>query len=135
MNFTRRITIFIFGVLLGSAMVWGMFFRNRTFPAWTPKGRILEALREHAIKISPNARCLLACNSIPNEDVVNLLSNAEVLLSESSIRGMEIPEYVLEGKGSTGKLYKMKFRSEYLTTYLITLIPTADARKTCDCNK
>jgi hypothetical protein len=135
MNFPRRIALFIFGVLMGSLMVWGMFFRNRTFPAWTPKGRILEALREHAVRISPKARCLLECNSIPHEDIVTLLSGAEVLLDESSIHDVDTPEYVLSGKGKSGRLYKMKFRSEYMNTYLITLIPTPDARKTCDCNQ
>jgi len=133
MNFPRRIALFVFGVALGSAMVWGMFFRDRTFPAWTPKGRIIEALREHAIRISPKARCFMVCNSISNEDVVSVLSTAEVLLNESSIRGKEIPEYVLYGRATTGKLYKLKFRSEYMSTILITVIPTTDAGKTCDC--
>ena len=115
-------------------MVWGMFFRNRTFPAWMPKGRILEALREHAVRVSPTARCLLSCNAIPEQEILSVLNTAEVLIGESDIRSKDVPEYVLEGKGSTGKTYKMKFRSEYMSTYLITILPTPDAGKTCDCD-
>jgi hypothetical protein len=133
MSFARRIRLFILGILIGSLVVWGFLFRGRTFPAWTPEGRVLEALNEHPIRISSEARCMLNCNHITDEDILSLIADGDVLFSESDIRGKDIPEYVVEGKGKNLKLYKMKFRSEYLTTVLISVLPTPNSNATCDC--
>jgi len=133
MSFARRIRLFIIGILIGSLVVWGFLFRGRTFPAWTPEGRVLEALQEHPIRISSEARCMLNCNHISDEDILALIADGDVLFSESDIRGKDIPEYVVEGKGKNLKLYKMKFRSEYLTTVLISVLPSPNSNATCDC--
>jgi hypothetical protein len=133
MSFARRIRLFIIGILIGSLVVWGFLFRGRTFPAWTPEGRVLEALQEHPIRISSEARCMLNCNHITDEDILALIADGDVLFSESDIRGKDIPEYVVEGKGKNLKLYKMKFRSEYLTTVLISVLPSPNSNATCDC--
>jgi hypothetical protein len=133
MSFARRIRLFIIGILIGSLVVWGFLFRGRTFPAWTPEGRVLEALQEHPIRISSDARCMLICNDISDEDILALIADGDVLFSESDIRGKDIPEYVVEGKGKNLKLYKMKFRSEYLTTVLISVLPSPNSNATCDC--
>ena len=133
MSFARRIRLFIIGILIGSLVVWGFLFRGRTFPAWTPEGRVLEALREHPIRITSEARCMLNCNKITDDDILALIADGDVLFSESDIRGKDIPEYVVEGKGKNLKLYKMKFRSEYLTTVLISVLPSPNSNATCDC--
>ena len=133
MSFARRIRLFIIGILIGSLVVWGFLFRGRTFPAWTPEGRVLEALQEHPIRISSEARCMLNCNQISDDDILALIADGDVLFSESDIRGKDIPEYVLEGKGKNQKLYKMKFRSEYLTTVLISVLPSPNSNARCDC--
>ena len=133
MSFARRIRLFIIGILIGSLVVWGFLFRGRTFPAWTPEGRVLEALSEHPIRISSEARCMLECNHIADEDILALIADGDVLFSESDIRGKDIPEYVVEGKGKNQKLYKMKFRSEYLTTVLISVLQSPNSNLTCDC--
>jgi len=133
MSFARRIRLFIIGILIGSLVVWGFLFRGRTFPAWTPEGRVLEALQEHPIRISSEARCMLNCNHITDDDILALIADGDVLFSESDIRGKDIPEYVIEGKGKNLKLYKMKFRTEYLTTVLISVLPSPNSNATCDC--
>jgi hypothetical protein len=133
MSFARRIRLFIIGILIGSLVVWGFLFRGRTFPAWTPEGRVLEALQEHPIRITSEARCMLNCNKISDEDILALIADGDVLFSESDIRGKDIPEYVVEGKGKNQKLYKMKFRSEYLTTVLISVLPSPNSNSTCEC--
>jgi hypothetical protein len=129
----RRISLFIFGILLGSGLVYVTLMRGRDFPAWTPEGRIKESLQENPVKISSQARCMLLCNNIADNDVLSVINTADVLFSESDIRGKQIPEYVVEGKGLNGKTYKMKFKSEYLVTKLISVLPQKDAPKTCDC--
>lgn len=133
MNFNRRLRLFLLGVGIGSLVVWAALFRGRTFPAWTPEGRILEALQQAPVKISSPARCMLDCNSISDQDILSVLQTADVNFDESDIRGKSVPEYVLEGKGLSGKTYKMKFRSEYPNSYLLAVIQDKDAGKRCDC--
>jgi hypothetical protein len=76
---------------------------------------------------------MLNCNKITDDDILALIADGDVLFSESDIRGKDIPEYVVEGKGKNLKLYKMKFRSEYLTTVLISVLPSPNSNATCDC--
>lgn len=134
MNFARRLRLFIFGIILGGMVVWAMLIRGRNFPAWTPQGRILEALSEHPVIIRPQARCKMECNGIHEKDVLNIINTATVLFSESEIRGREIPEYVLAGKTLDGREIKMKFMSEPEENFLLDLIPTPSAPKICNCN-
>ena len=131
---SRRIAFFIFGTLLGSGLVYVTLMRGRDFPAWTPEGKIKESLQENPVKISVQARCMLLCNEIDDNDILSVINTADVIFNESNIRGKQIPEYVIEGKGLNGKTYKMKFKSEYLTTKLVSVLPQKDATKTCDCN-
>lgn len=135
MSFGRRLRLFILGILLGSLVVWAFLFRGRTFPAWTPEGRVLEALQEQPVKISKFAACQLTCFDISNEDVLEVLRSADVLFSESSIRDKEVPEYVLEGKGLDGRMHKLKFRSEYLSSYLIAVVPAPESSQSCNCGE
>lgn len=132
MHFSRRLTLFLFGTLLGSFFVWAVLMRGRDFPSWTPEGRVLEQLRAHPIKISPKAECQLKCAGLKTDDIIHVLQTAEVLFSESSIRDKEIPEYILEGEGVAQPKLKMKFRSEYLSTKLLEVLakPLSD---TCKC--
>jgi len=133
MNFNRRLRLFLLGVGIGSLVVWAALFRGRTFPAWTPEGRILEALQQSPVKISPSARCMLDCNSISDQDILSVLQTADVKFDESDIHGKPVPEYVLQGKGLNGKTYKMKFKSEYPSSYLLAVMPNKDAGSRCDC--
>jgi hypothetical protein len=133
MPFSRRITLFLFGTILGGFFVWAVLMRGRDFPAWTPEGRILEQLRAHPIKIAPKAACQLKCAGLKTDDILAVLQSAEVLFSESSIRDREIPEYILEGESVSKQKLKMKFRSEYLSTKLLEVLakPVSD---TCKCD-
>jgi hypothetical protein len=134
MPFSRRITLFLFGTLLGCFFVWAVLMRGRDFPAWTPEGRVLEQLRANPIKIAPKAACQLNCATLENNDILSVLQSAEVLFSESAIRGKEIPEYILEGEGTKKQKIKMKFRSEYMSTKLLEVLakPVSD---TCKCTE
>lgn len=134
MDFSRRLRLFIFGVLLGCLVVWALLAtRGHSLPAWTPKGRILETLQKHPVTVLPEARCRMDCNGISDNDMLHVINTADVLFSESDIRGKEIPEYVIEGKGLNNRQYKLKFRSEAGQNYLLTVIPTPNAPDTCTC--
>ncbi len=131
MPFSRRVTLFIFGILLGSFFIWALLLRGRTFPAWTPEGRVLEQLRASPIKISQKAACQLQFKGLSNDDIVSVLNTADVNFSDSDIRNREIPEYLLEGKGTQGQNLKMKFRSEYLSTRLLEVVYPKSQMDSC----
>jgi len=135
MDFYRRLRLFIFGILLGCGVVWAFLFRGRSFPAWTPEGRVLEALQENPVKVSSKARCLTDCLHITDQDILSVLNSADVLFGESDIRNKSTPEYVLEGKDAQGKLIKLKFRSEYMSTYLITVVEPKASVNGCSCEE
>jgi len=132
-NFARRLRLFIVGVLIGCLVVWGLLMRGRKFPAWTPEGRIIEALQKFPVKISAEARCMMRCNNISDNDMLSLINTADVLFSESEIRGVDTPEYILQGQGVDGRKFKMRFRNNYEDNDLLSVIPFGDALKTCDC--
>ncbi len=132
MDFKRRLRLFIFGVLLGSFVVWGFLFRGRDLPAWTPEGRVLEELQKNPVKISSLAKCKSACYEITEADILQVLGTADVKFSESNIRDKDVPEYVLEGKGVNGETHKLLFRIEYMSSYLLDILPEDD-RKDCNC--
>jgi len=132
MPFSRRLALFIFGILLGSVFVYAILIRGKDFPAWLPEDRVLESLREHPIQISSRMACELSCLGLQNTDVVKVLSTAEVLFSESDVRGKEQPEYVLKGKLNNGKDAKMKFRTDGLTTRAVGIVDPSTS--TCNCN-
>jgi hypothetical protein len=133
MNFARRLSLFIFGILIGCLVVWALLMRGREFPAWTPEGRILEALQRYPVMVSPEARCMMECNNISNNDMLSVINTADVIFSESTVRGIETPEYILEGQGLDGKKYKMRFRSRTEENDLLAVIPFGDALQTCAC--
>ena len=76
---------------------------------------------------------MMECNNISNYDMLSLINSADVIFSESTVRGIETPEYVLEGKGLDGRKYKMRFRSKMNDNELLAVIPFGDALKTCSC--
>lgn len=132
MEFRKRLRLFILGILLGSGIVWAFLFRGRDMPAWTPEGRVLEALQNNPVKISSLAKCKLSCYQLSNNDILSVLRTADVIFSESNIRGKQVPEYIIEGKLTNGKENKMLFRSEYMSSYLIDVLPVDD--RNCDCD-
>lgn len=115
-------------------MVWGFLFRGRDLPAWTPEGRVLEELQKNPIKISSLGKCKAACYEITEGDILEVLRTADVKFSESNIRNKDVPEYVLEGKGLDGVSHKLLFRIEYMSSFLLDVLPEDDGKE-CNCSK
>ncbi len=97
----RRIRIYLFGVVLGSIVVWAMILRNRNvdeYLRWTPGERILEEIRTDSNTVLPaNFMCLLDCSELTTLDYKNLINKGSVDFKKSSPR--ETPrKYVVEYK-------------------------------------
>ncbi|MFN4122401.1 MAG: DUF4258 domain-containing protein [Flavobacteriales bacterium] len=125
--------LFLVGVILGTFFVYAVLFRNRDLPAWTPNGRVLQALKSAPVKMDNRVRCILDCHQVKDEDIILLINDGKVLFSESSIRDREIPEYVVRGKGSDGKVLKVIFRSVPNFTEIIDVKDGRISKPECEC--
>lgn len=125
--------LFLFGVAIGIFFVYAVLFRNRELPAWTPNGRVLQALRSAPIKLDNRTRCILDCHNVNEDDVLLIIHDGKVLFRESNIRNKDIPEYVVRGKGTDGKVLKIQFRSVPNYTEIINVIDGRNSNPQCDC--
>lgn len=125
--------LFLVGVILGTFFVYAVLFRNRELPAWTPNGRVLQALKSAPVKMDNRTRCILDCHQIMDEDIVMLINDGKVLFRESNIRGKEIPEYVVRGKDRDGKVLKVIFRSVPNFTEIIDVKDGRISNPDCEC--
>lgn len=133
MDFKRRLTLFLAGILLGTVFIYFILFRNREFPAWTPNGRVLQAFKSAPVRMDNKTKCLILCHGVNNDDIILLINDGKVLFSESDIRNKEIPEYVVRGKGNDGKYIKIKFRSVPNFTEIMDVTDGRIRNPTCDC--
>ena len=90
----RRFFFYLIGFGLGCVLVWAMFYRNSSRPAWLPEGRVLEFLEEHEVQISDDLNCKLDCYTIPH-DFMNeaFWEAATVNFKESATERKPCPEY------------------------------------------
>jgi len=105
MKFANRLKFYGIGFVMGCVMVWVMFYQgDDARPSWMPEGRVLEFLADTEINISENAKCKLACYSIPSDFMDKAFwDNADVRFKESSIERKPCPEYKITSTTSDGK--------------------------------
>ncbi len=95
-KFTRRLTFFLFGVILGSFAVY-FYFGDRDLPAVWPKGKV----REQIIKAEPAdslTRCAIQHFGMDADSFKNWIKDANVNFSDSYPRETPCPIYSIEGK-------------------------------------
>lgn len=132
MKFGRRLRLYIFGVLMGSALVV-FFFNDRLhiLTDWLPGNRVLSLLQASPPLITDRALCQLACFDLDTADVRVAKENGDVRfkLSETHI---EPKKYVIDSNLKPGKL-RLTFS---IADSLATLINVAMPEKAvlCECD-
>ncbi|MDB4655310.1 hypothetical protein OAE48_00530 [Flavobacteriales bacterium] len=91
MSFARRFGYFLFGVGLGSLLVYVLLIRDRDFPAWLPEGRVLEELAVDSV-IIPESIVLPFADSLLSQRIMA----CDVLFNQSVVRDQPCKEYQLE---------------------------------------
>lgn len=132
----RRLTFFIVGTLLGCVFVYAVLIRGNKFPAWLPKDRIKEQVKETPLELSPRTQCMLTCYGMKAEDISAVVDNGEVLLSESQPRRDPRPIYAIDGKTLAGvevRIYTETNTYRNVTTILSIDKKVAVATEKCDC--
>ena len=133
MDFKRRLRLFVIGILLGSGFVYVVLIRNTNFPAWTPNDRVIEQLKENAISISTKLQCQLTAAGLVDKDVAFVLADGKVIFSESKVRDVPEKKYVIEGKASDGRVFKILFTPSTFKTFALEIAKNENYAATDTC--
>lgn len=132
----RRIAFFIAGTVLGSVFVYYVLIKGKKFPAWLPKDRIKEQIKETPLELSARTQCMLNCYGIKAEEISAVVDNGEVDLGDSKPRRNPRPIYAIDGKTTSG--VAVRIYTETNTFRNITTILSIDKKEPalgdkCDC--
>ena len=133
MKFSRRIKLFLFGVIMGTLIVYISLIRgrDRDLLAWLPEERILQKLRDNDLIYTQQANCSMECANISKEEVQQILINGEVIFNKSQVKENPCPVYALEGEANERPL-SILFASCEKETKVLNVIDLNN-KSTCDC--
>lgn len=132
MSFSRRLTLYLFGFLIGLAVVF-VFFGDRLnfFTDWFPNNRVLAVLREDQIEFSAKANCQMECLGLDREIMEQLLDHGEVDFKASNPQA-EPRFYVIDIENTDDRLYRFSFETFETTSEVIQVEPV-DFEMSCEC--
>ena len=130
----QRIRLYVYGFLIGCALVYFILFRGRNRTYWLPENRVKEQLRKGNLIYSEHAQCRMKCRHISEEEVKEILKNGNVNFSESHPHDSPCPSYALEGTTSAKRNERIIFSScDTLTTKVVTVIDLDSKKDSCEC--
>lgn len=133
MTFSRRLTLYLFGFLIGLALVFAFFGdRLNIFSDWFPNNRVLLILRDDEIEISPHAQCQMDCLGLHQTAIDLALENGDVDFSASDPQA-DPRVYAVDISPDDGREYRFVFEAEETISTIVeaTLL---NEKSTCDCN-
>lgn len=97
MNFIHRLKYYIFGLLIGSLMVYVILFRHRDeMPAWTPNDRVIQELRLAEKTIDEGVTI-----PFPDSLLNDRIKASSVSFSESDVRSGPCRVYQLHSESES----------------------------------
>lgn len=90
MDFSRRLRLYLFGLIIGGVLAW-LFYGERLLNAgWTPEARIKKRIAATLMRTSDEGAEALRQRSISLADVKASIPDAEVILKETRRQGDSI---------------------------------------------
>ena len=132
MKTSRRIRLFVMGVLLGSIIMYFFVFKNRNVYK-SPSEVIHGKLQSQHLEYSRHAQCRMQCRNISESEIKEILLNGEVNYSKSQVHDKLCPSYALEGKTADGQNVRIVFAECDDVTKVITAIDLDTDHDNCDC--
>ena len=87
MTFFQRLKRFLFGLLLGSILVFWFFGdRSEVLTAWMPNERVMKRLRETHLVLPDSMQCRLQCFQLDSLAVRELMVRGNVRFGKSETR-------------------------------------------------
>ncbi len=133
MKMSRRIRLFVFGVILGSIIMYLFVFKDRNIYK-SPSEVIHGKLQSQELVYTKHAQCRMQCRSISESEVKEILIKGEVNYEKSQVHDKPCPSYALEGLTTDGQNVRIVFAECDSVTKVITAIDLELEKDTCSCN-
>ena len=83
MTLTRRIYLYLVGIILGGVVAYGIYGDRLFNGAWTPENKVRQRLQSTLIAITPEAQAALDERSLQLTEVRKALATADINLSDT----------------------------------------------------
>lgn len=87
MDLSRRLKLYLLGILIGSVCAWFIFGQRLLNAGWTPEERIRKRIEATLVKLSPLAKQQLDSWPADFSQVKASVATADVVVSETRRRG------------------------------------------------
>ena len=132
MKTSRRIRLFVFGVLLGSIIMYMLVFKNRN--VYKSPGEVIHGkLQSQPLSYTKHAQCRMQCRNISESEIKEILLQGEVNYDKSQVHDKPCPSYALEGKTADGQQVRIVFAQCDSVTKVITAIDLGLENEDCKC--
>lgn len=83
MTLTRRIYLYLVGIIIGGVAAYAIYGDRVISAAWTPKAKVKQRLQSTLIAVTPEAQAALDERSLQLIDVRKALATADINLSDT----------------------------------------------------
>lgn len=83
MDLQRRLTLYLFGLIIGGAAAYWFYGERLTSGAWMPEAKLKQRLASTLLKAAPSAQAQLDARSITLEQIRQRMDSARIDFSAS----------------------------------------------------
>jgi hypothetical protein len=130
MKFNRRLTLFLFGALLGTMFVY--FFMGNHNYLNTPTDVIKTNLVRNPVKYDKISNCQRECLSLSDNEVLEIMSEGDITFNKSEVHATPCKKYWFEGKTKSGRELNIIFGWCERETMIYNIEEVGNA-KNCNC--
>lgn len=95
MDLQRRLTLYLFGLLIGGGLAYWFYGQRLTTSAWLPDAKLKQRLRSTLVKTTPAAQRALAAEGVTLSDLRARMDSARIDLG-ASVRGADSIIYAVD---------------------------------------
>lgn len=128
----KRISLFLFGSLLGSLIMYFMVFKDKDYIK-TPEQIIKEQLQHRKFVVTDQGLCFMKCTNISEVEIKNLFKTGSINYNKSEVHNKPCKKYTLEGVISSGDKVSVLCGLCDLETTIISVKNIQTEKDTCKC--
>jgi hypothetical protein len=129
MDFSRRLRLFLFGIVLGSVIMYFYVLKDRNIYKM-PKDVIKEKLLHFPLQLSTKSQCQVDCNNIDTASFRKAWASGDIDFSLSKVNEKPCPIYHITLKGSTDSLKTLMCS---VCDDFVVLQEIVESKSNCDC--
>lgn len=133
MDFSKRLRLFLVGVVLGSIVMYFLVFKDRDIYK-SPQQVIKMQLTANKLEYSKHATCRMECRNISEDEVKAILADGDIDYGKSQVHDKPCPSYAIEGKTNDGQNLRVVFAKCDSLTRVVTAIDLDAENENCNCD-